>query len=127
MPLFPGDTFEQGIDNLVDQIAAAAGTINMEMMTDAQATDAAEADSGDLFSLEEMRQELERLRADDAQPTHHVAVADGGQCVLPAVVPELLEDCLVASDSMHTLVDTVLSPTTRRCGFWGTGGVGKTT
>jgi hypothetical protein len=127
VPLFPGDTFEQGIDNLVDQIAAAAGTINMEMMTDAEATDAAEADSGDLFSLKEMRQELERLRADDAQPTHHVAVADGGQCVLPAVVPELLEDCFVASDSMHTLVDTVLSPTTRRCGFWGTGGVGKTT
>eukprot|EP01047_Picozoa_sp_COSAG01_P093162 COSAG01_NODE_24361_length_781_cov_54.274194_1_plen_103_part_10 len=26
VPLFPGDTFEQGIDNLVDQIAAAAGT-----------------------------------------------------------------------------------------------------
>ena len=73
-----------------------------------------------------MREELERLRADAAQPGPHLGTEDG-KCALPAGIPEV-QDGLVESGSMHELVDILVSRTSKRCcGFWGSGGIGKTT
>ena len=83
-------------------------------------------DGGDEFSVGEMREELERLRTDGAkQPAGN---AGDGKAVLPALIPEVPEGGLMVSEAMHRLVDTVVSPTSkRRCGFFGMGGIGKTT
>ena len=122
-PLESNDEFTQNIGNLVGQIQAAVGV-------EAEIYDVVEGDdedaSGELFSVDEIREELERLRADDKKPVITLT-SDGDECALPFVIPEA-SDALVVSDSMHTLVDTVISATSkRRCGFWGTGVIGKTT
>ena len=124
-PLFSDSNFAESIGSLIGQIAAAVGAVATEM-PDAHA-DSCDTDpsSLDLFSREEMREELERLRAEGTRPELHTATT-GGECALPAIIPEL-QDCLVTSDLMRTLVDTVVSSSSRRCGFWGSGGVGKTT
>ena len=76
--------------------------------------------------MDDTRQELERLRDDDKKPVIGLP-SDGDECALSHVIPEA-SSALVVSDSMHLLVDAVVSADTRRrCGFWGTGGIGKTT
>jgi tetratricopeptide (TPR) repeat protein len=81
----------------------------------------------DMFTMDEMREELERLRAESHQSGTHLTRGAGEECALPAMLPEA-RDGLVVSDSMHKLVDTVISVTSKRCcGFWGSGGIGKTT
>ena len=122
-PLESNDEFTQNIGNLVGQIQAAVGV-------EAEIYDVVEGDdedaSGELFSVDEIREELERLRADDKKPVISLT-SDGDECALPFVIPEA-SDALVVSDSMHTLVATVVSQVAkRRCGFWGSGGIGKTT
>ena len=113
-PLESNDDFTQNIGNLVGQIQAAVGV-------EAEIYDVVEGDdedaSGELFSVDEIREELERLRADDKKPVITLT-SDGDECALPFVIPEA-SDALVVSDSMHTLVATVVSHVTkRRCGFW---------
>ena len=77
-------------------------------------------------TVDDTRQELERLRDDDKKPVIGLP-SDGDECALSHVIPEA-SSALVVSDSMHLLVDAVVSADTkRRCGFWGTGGIGKTT
>eukprot|EP01048_Picozoa_sp_COSAG05_P015061 COSAG05_NODE_1770_length_4114_cov_1.871113_2_plen_673_part_00 len=110
--------FEQNIASLVQQIKCVAGVAEAAMVEG----------SGDEFSVGEMREELERLRMDGAQKLSRNAIQIDGKAVLPAVIPEVPEGGLIVSDAMHKLVDTVCSLTSkRRCGFFGMGGIGKTT
>lgn len=134
-PLSVEGDFAQNINNIVSQVQAVVRSC-IEI-TDADAEEAATSsslglpadqssnDDDELFSLDEMRQELERLRADGKQVSHLALKEDGEACALPSIIPEP-QDNLVVSDSMQTLVDTVISlASKRRVGFWGTGGIGK--
>ena len=109
-PLGADADFADGIGNLVGQIRAAVG-VGAEVIEE---------------TVDDMREELERLRDDDKKPVIGLP-SDGDECALSHVIPEA-SSALVVSDSMNLLVDAVVSTDTRRrCGFWGTGGIGKTT
>ena len=76
--------------------------------------------------MNEVRDELERLRDDGKKPVIRLT-SDGDECALPFMIPEM-SDALIVSDSMHTLVATAVSQFSKqRVGFWGSGGIGKTT
>eukprot|EP01052_Picozoa_sp_SAG31_P000225 SAG31_NODE_7_length_42755_cov_130.245728_21_plen_244_part_00 len=103
--------FAENINSLVGQIQKTVG------------------DETDLLqeSVEDVRLELQRLQSDDKKQATGLSSGDDDKCALPHVVPDP-GDAIVVSDSMHILVDTVISPHSKRhCGFWGTGGIGKTT
>jgi hypothetical protein len=101
---FEDDNLAQNINNLVGQIQSVVG-VRTEI----------------LESVNEMREELERLRDDDKKPVT-LSLSDNDECALPHVIPEA-SSALVVSDSMHTLVQSVVSPQSKRhCGFWGSGG-----
>ncbi len=118
------DTFEDNVAAIFSQIKLADPDFTA---TETTADVPEENRDDELFSLNEMREELERLRADSRKSVARGKKATGEQCALPAIVPAL-PDGLVVSDSMHKLVDTVISVSSkRRCGFWGSGGIGKTT
>ena len=126
-----------GIEQLCQQIHIA-------MPGEAAATDSATAQGSDrdgvggvdsgvenqatsLFSVEEMREELLRLRADlaaaaSSKATRPLAAVAGGPCPLPAGVPELPANLRV-SPEMQQLALALLSPnsTTSRCSFVGMG------
>jgi hypothetical protein len=105
------DNFDQCVSNLIGQIQAAIGI----------GTDAVEE------SVDDMREELQRLRDEDIKPVISLSSDGDDECPIPYVVPEASRG-LVVSDSMRTLVGAVISPTSNpRCGFWGSGGIGKTT
>jgi hypothetical protein len=134
-PLIDERDFDENIRQLMAQIQSAVGTAN-DADDESFSTDqdelfhayraTTEPAAKQLFSLEEMRQELERLRADSEKAGAHLATVAGEECSLPAAIPEM-RDGLVVSNAMHTLVDTVASITSKRfVGFWGTGGIGKT-
>ena len=124
IPLVAAQDFEENIASLIGQIKLAAGTSGSSASEEAASGGDERDDQAaeDLFSLDEMRQELERLRADGVQPALRLATKSGVACPLPGVVPAM-QGGLVVSDSMHVLVDTVISPASkhRRVGFWGTG------
>ena len=77
-----------------------------------------------MFSLDETREELDRLRAEEApskQPT------SGAACPLPAIVPTLPRGVLITAE-MQNILDAVLSgESSPQIGFCGMGGIGKTT
>ena len=80
-----------------------------------------------MFSLEETRDELERLRVEIVPGKHSSAVAVGELCPLPAMVPTLPTGLFVTTE-MQSVLDAVLSDTsTPQIGFCGMGGIGKTT
>lgn len=118
------ETFEENVDAIASQIKLADPDCTA---TGTTADVPAESRGDDLFSVGELREELERLRADSRKLAVHERKAPGELCTLPAIVPDMGDD-LVVSDSMHKLVDTVIAVSSkRRCGFWGSGGIGKTT
>jgi hypothetical protein len=84
------------------------------------------------FSLEEMREELERLRLQTVGASRgrqgSVMLPDGTVLAsLPAMVPQLPHGLLVSSE-MQSVLDAVQSDTSSpQIGFCGMGGVGKTT
>jgi hypothetical protein len=98
----------------------------------------AAAEAAGLFTADEVRGELERLRADlDAASARPARVVAGqiGPCALPAGVPELGGGVRVSSE-MRQLALALLPPTSGptggagascRVGFCGMGGIGKTT
>ena len=113
-PLGNGDEFAANTSQLVKHIQDAVG-VEMEVEVELEEE-----------TVDDTRQELERLRDDDKKPVIGLP-SDGDECALSHVIPEA-SSALVVSDSMHLLVDAVVSADTRRrCGFWGTGGIGKTT
>ena len=135
VPLYEaGRRFDAGIDQLVQQIRHA-------LPADEEDEDEEEVLGGGeglgLFTAAEMKEELDRLRADleaaSARPKP-VGRRGGGQeklagqkCDLPGGVPPLPSGLRVSSE-MRQLALALLSPTSRcRVGFCGMGGVGKTT
>eukprot|EP01051_Picozoa_sp_SAG22_P002544 SAG22_NODE_115_length_19315_cov_10.458368_5_plen_1113_part_00 len=97
-------------------------------------TDAA---SGQLFTMTEMRGELMRLQAELDTAAAPRAAAErpsaGGACRLPAGVPDLPPGLQISTEMkelLETLVVEALASGAGgdiRVGFWGQGGVGKTT
>ena len=131
VPLYEARRFDVGIDQLVQQIRHA-------LPADEEDGDEEGLAGGEaLFTAAEMKEELERLRADmEAASARPKAVArrSGEQqktswlpCDLPTGVPPLPSGLRVSSE-MRQLGLALLSATSRcRVGFCGMGGVGKTT
>eukprot|EP01051_Picozoa_sp_SAG22_P020250 SAG22_NODE_4022_length_1418_cov_1.245641_1_plen_441_part_10 len=137
VPLFDTDTFDAGIDQLVQQIRHSLPDEGKGESQDQDAAeeeeDGEEEDEEVLFTAAEVQAELERLRADlsaaGSRPKP-VARREAGQeigpCTLPAGVPPLPSGLRVSGE-MRQLGLALLSPTSQcRVGFCGTGGVGKT-
>jgi hypothetical protein len=86
----------------------------------------------EMFSLSEMREELDRLRVETAPSSagDRSIIGDGIEsllCSLPAMVPVLPRGLFVTAE-MQSVLDAVLSETsTPQIGFCGMGGIGKTT
>ena len=131
VPLYEARSFDVGIDQLVQQIRHA-------LPADEEDGDEEGLAGGEaLFTAAEMKEELERLRADmEAASARPKAVGrrSGEQqktswlpCDLPTGVPPLPSGLRVSSE-MRQLGLALLSATSRcRVGFCGMGGVGKTT
>ena len=128
---------DAGIDQLVQQIRLAMPAED-ELLSDAEGGGAvlhlggAQGQGiGDtaLFSVEEMRQELDRLRADltaaHMKVSHPPAGGSGskGPCALPPGVPELPAGLRVSAE-MEKLALALLAPNSKgtRCSFVGMGG-----
>jgi hypothetical protein len=116
VPLYDAATFDTGIEQLVQQIK---NTVPQEDLIDAEAGAAAEQ----LFTVDELRGELERLRADlevaGAKTTRARLAGEAGPCRLPAGVPSLPSGLRVSSE-MRKLSSTLLSAMTGpRVGFHG--------
>jgi hypothetical protein len=120
--LFSESDYTRNLPGLISQIKAAVGTgsaveaVGREDLPD-------DIQSG----LQEMRQELERLRADETPQSRALVATEDGKCPLPVIVPDV-GDNIIVSDAMRTLVKSAISPTSKRLiGFHGNGGIGKTT
>jgi hypothetical protein len=117
-PLYDHASFSDNVAALVRQIQKVVPTVGR--VQDCALVD---DDGGEdqLFTMDEMRAELERLRKEySAAPSRPQAgKAADGPCDLPAVVPETPARMMV-SDAMHVLVETVISPDSKlRVGFHG--------
>ena len=86
----------------------------------------------DIFTLDERREELERLREETApRAESNKGSAGTGElglalCPLPAMVPILPRGLYVTAE-MERVLDAVLSDNATQIGFCGMGGIGKTT
>jgi hypothetical protein len=80
----------------------------------------------EMFSLGEMREELERLRMETSPST---AVNSTGSllCALPAMVPVLPRGLFVTTEMQSVLAAVLSDTSTPQIGFCGMGGIGKTT
>lgn len=143
-PLYDPASFDTNIEMLLRQIrqvmpasGAAAGGGGGGAPPPAAAGTAGSAGvsaaDGELFTVAEMRGELERLKAELTEASSHggkLARPAGekrqqldptGPCGLPAMVPELPHGLCVSSE-MRQLATALLSPTTGlRVGFHGMG------
>lgn len=131
--------FSQNIAAVLSEIKRRAPTYTTESGSSAPVAAAArrpdpsgravvveEQEFEDLFTLDEMRAELERLR-EEAAPVRKVIRNLDGPCILPAAVPALPPG-MRATDDLQRLVAAVVSPRSKlRVGFCGMGGMGKTT
>ena len=77
-------------------------------------------DTDGLFSVDSMREELERLRKDEPTDQLTADAPSDGQAKLPSVVPQIPTEIRV-SDSMKTLVDVVCKTSSPKVGFYGIG------
>jgi hypothetical protein len=126
-PLFEASTFESNVNDLVEQIKQAVPELTIDspdspaaVATTPGITDEGE---GELFTLNEMRAELERLRRQAAPARRQMTRAGDDLCILPAAVPELPPGGVRVTSEMRMLVELVTSPSSRtRIGFHGIGG-----
>eukprot|EP01052_Picozoa_sp_SAG31_P021579 SAG31_NODE_1675_length_7552_cov_69.287228_9_plen_244_part_00 len=127
-PFFYEADFALNIEALILQIKKVAPDFTFENEHDTSATAVVDTSNDDLFSFDELRAELQRLRADAAPANRRKSQQDiDGKCTLPAAVPVLPTGIRVSS-TMRSLVDRVLSiATNSRLGLHGIGGCGKTT
>ena len=139
-------TVLDGLDHLVDQVRQVVPSMGLYADADTLGNGAGgggvgalPTPSADLFSLAEMREELERLREEQqghwmtaAASTAAAASAQGAKDhairPLPAIVPVLPRGLYVTRE-MQSVLDAVLSDTRDHSpiGFCGMGGIGKTT
>ena len=126
---------QAGIDTLIQQARHVVPGVRSQ--EEVSGSDTASEFSGDgydvdawgndIFSYEERREELERLRDQDSASSTAAAGRDGTLCVLPAIVPGQPHGLWVTPE-MQSVLDAVLSETSLpQIGFCGMGGVGKTT
>merc|ERR1719272_1902147 len=83
-----------------------------------------------MFSLEETRGELERLRQETAAPSTGPTENNGAGstlCALPAMVPTLPRGVFVTAEMQSVLDAVVATSSAPQIGFCGMGGIGKTT
>ena len=146
-PMYDSDSVLAGIDNLISQTQHVVPGIRVDdnrgdgvdVCSEASSSEAGSTFDvgawGDaIFSLEETREELERLReetAPSAGPTTRKGANDGSTdallCPLPAMVPTLPRGLFVTA-AMQCVLDAVVSDaSTPQLGFCGMGGIGKTT
>eukprot|EP01050_Picozoa_sp_SAG11_P003010 SAG11_NODE_161_length_14021_cov_36.845065_11_plen_702_part_00 len=120
-PLCTESDMDRNMKGLISQIKAAVGMVG-------EGHDLSAEVESDLFGVQEMRQELERLRADETPQSRALVTTEDGKCPLSALIPDV-NDSIVVLDAMRKLVNTVISRSSKhtRVGFHGTGGIGKTT
>ena len=139
-PMYEKASVLDGVDKLIEQ--AQHLILGMRGLDDASdiASETSESSEpfdvsawGDaMFSIDDMREELERLREETAPATGSTRKSDSREidvvmCDLPAMVPALPRGLFVTAE-MQRVMDAVLSDTsTPQIGFCGMGGIGKTT
>ena len=77
-----------------------------------------------VFSSDDARQELERLRKDQCPAV--VPKGEDDMCAVPAVVPYLPQGLRITSERQQ-LCSTLLTAENKRVGFCGMGGIGPIT
>lgn len=142
-PMYEKASVPGGVEKLIEQAQhVVPGMHGSDDTSDAasEASDATESfDEGawgdTMFSLEDMREELDRLREETAPSAGSAgaSVTDTGSsggaatCKIPAMVPTLPRGLFVTA-AMQSVLDAVVSGTsTQQIGFCGMGGIGKTT
>ena len=140
-PMYDASTVPDGIDKLIAQgqhlVPGMRGEDDVsDTMSEASGDGTSSSfDVGgwgdDMFSLTEMREELDRLREDIASSSRATSTlpreSGVSLCPLPAMVPILPRGLFVTTE-MQSVLDAVLSDTSPpQIGFCGMGGIGKTT
>ena len=117
-PLHDSDTFDENIQNLLRQITLA---VSSQADLDVEGAGAG-------FSIDDGREELERLRAEETPATAAAALSADGGCPLPSQVP-LLPAGLRVSTEMKQLRRSLLTRVAKKTklSFCGMGGIGKST
>ena len=146
--MYESESVPSGIDKLVAQARILVPGMRKADDDDSVADDS-ESESGsifdvgawgdEMFSLEEMKEELDRLREETAPSLKSKGsdgAAGGSMCALPAMVPTLPRGLLVTA-AMQSVLDAVVSDAVvsdadntangAQIGFCGMGGIGKTT
>eukprot|EP01052_Picozoa_sp_SAG31_P023688 SAG31_NODE_1969_length_6771_cov_17.211331_7_plen_1242_part_01 len=124
-PLHDPTTFDENIQNLLRQVTIAV-TSQAEM--EANDTSSAGGEARAEFSIDDAREELERLRVEEIPATATEADPADGRCSVPPQVA-VLPAGLRVSTEMSQLRRSLLTPVTKKTklSFCGMGGVGKTT
>lgn len=140
-PMHESTSLHDGIDQLVAQVrhvvpGMRGGADDYSSDTLSEGSGGGDFDVGawgeELFSVAEMRSELERLRVENSASSRSGGSSIGYaneslMCQLPAMVPPLPRGLFVTS-KMETVLAAVLSNSSaRQIGFCGMGGIGKTT
>lgn len=135
-PMYEKASVLDGVDKLIVQAqhvvpgmrGADDGSDAASEASDSVGTFDVAAWGEEMFSLDEVREELNRLREESGSVSG--ARLDGNEsslCPLPAIVPTLPHGLFVTVD-MQSVLDEVLSDESMpQIGFCGMGGIGKTT
>jgi hypothetical protein len=133
-PMHDRASVPDGVDNLITQVqhVLRGGDDDADTHSEGSSDAGSAFDVGawgdEMFSLEETRDELERLRAEVAPLTaKHASAPVGELCPLPAMVPTLARGLFVTTEMQSVLDAVLLDTSTPQIGFCGMGGIGKTT
>lgn len=122
-PLHDPASFEENVESLLRQIKLAVAS-GAGADDDATTASLDELDTPPEFSVQELRDELSRLKSEnDAQHTVMAGTTqESGQAKLPAAVPELPLGLMVSKGMEELLHQLTGSTSGARVGFWGMGG-----
>ena len=124
--LYDPATFKDGVAELVHEITKLHA---VKAKAAPQAIEGASDDLDDIFSVKELRSELDRLR--ESTQVHNSSNDDGSGSIathasLPNSVPAV-PDGVRSTDVMRNILQAVLHGKETQVGFCGMGGIGKTT